>query len=69
MIPPGQSGQYWEYDVTLQLEPLSHFCAVYKHFHPSDLIHLVLKKVVRAFLRKASFSKRVIGWAGVSCSF
>ncbi|CBZ52145.1 putative DNA-directed RNA polymerase I largest subunit [Neospora caninum Liverpool] len=44
---------YWQYEVCLQLENLSHFSQVVKSFAPAQICTLVLRKVIRPFLKKA----------------
>ena len=46
---------FWQYEVSIQLEPLQDFCRVVRAFKPDDLLLLVLNKVVRPLLKKVSF--------------
>ncbi|ESS31749.1 DNA-directed RNA polymerase I RPA1 [Toxoplasma gondii VEG] len=47
------SRMYWQYEVCLQLENLAHFSQVVKSFTPAQICTLVLRKVIRPFLKKA----------------
>ncbi|OEH76453.1 DNA-directed RNA polymerase I largest subunit [Cyclospora cayetanensis] len=51
MTPSSSSSRlYWEYEVTIQLEALQHFCSVARQFNPDDLLLLVINKVAKKLM-------------------